>query len=175
MREGRLSTGGWGWYEMHDAVLPAIAVWLIRCAIYGDWGDDGDDDWWTRMFAGAAEFSLSPLAPVVGDMGMEVAASVLGGDFGNEFTTRGFRTVFEPVSKVTLGFAKAVRTAHEYGLDDAEAQVRLAWSVADIISLWVHVPASRVTRDFIRGYEQFETGEGNFLSPIAPRPKSLSR
>ncbi|ADP86749.1 hypothetical protein Deval_1595 [Nitratidesulfovibrio vulgaris RCH1] len=120
-------------------------------------------------------FSLSPLAPVVGDMGMEVAASVLGGDFGNEFTTRGFRTVFEPVSKVTLGFAKAVRTAHEYGLDDAEAQARLAGSVADIISLWVHVPASRVTRDFIRGYEQFETGEGNFLSPIAPRPKSLSR
>lgn len=175
MREGRLSTGGWGWYEMHDAVLPAIAVWLIRCAIYGDWGDDGDDDWWTRMFAGAVEFSLSPLAPVVGDMGMEVAASVLGGDFGNEFTTRGFRTVFEPVSKVTLGFAKAVRTAHEYGLDDAEAQARLAWSVTDIISLWVHVPASRVTRDFIRGYEQFETGEGNFLSPIAPRPKSLSR
>ncbi|AAS96175.1 hypothetical protein DVU_1698 [Nitratidesulfovibrio vulgaris str. Hildenborough] len=86
-----------------------------------------------------------------------------------------FRTVFEPVSKVTLGFAKAVRTAHEYGLDDAQAQARLAGSVADIISLWVHVPASRVTRDFIRGYEQFETGEGNFLSPIAPRPKSLSR
>lgn len=115
-------------------------------------------------------FSLAPLAPVVGDMGMEVAASVLGGDFGNEFTTRGFRTVFEPVSKVTLGFAK-----DEYGLDDAEAQARLAGSVADIISLWVHVPASRVTRDFIRAYEQFETGEGNFLSPIAPRPKSLSR
>ncbi|MFI3271245.1 MAG: hypothetical protein R3Y11_03940 [Pseudomonadota bacterium] len=175
MRQGKISKGQWGWYQLHDAVLPALGTWFIQCALFNDWGDDDkeDGDWTMRMLAHSIEFAYSPLIPVIAKDAMQLPARLVDDDFGKEFISRGGQTVLGPIGSVWNSLAKSAGAIRKNGIDDSESLEELAMSVADAVSLFARVPVSRVARDMARGYEQWESGEGTMLSPFAPRPRGL--
>ena len=47
---------------------------------------------------------------------------------------------------------------------------RNAYALADAISFWTRVPLSRVARSGVRGYDQWQRGDGTPLSVLMPRP-----
>lgn len=137
-------------YEMYDFALQGVAMGIILSLAYGE----DDPEKWGKNVAGAWLDAAAMRVPVFGS---PVAALITGE------TWRGISMVYDQPWQMAKRTSGAIHKSSGNGL---------ALSLADIISFELKVPASRLGRNAVRGYEQWQKGEGTPLSPLMPRPNS---
>lgn len=135
-------------YEMYDFALQGVAMGIILSLAYGE----DDPKKWGGNMAGAWLDAAAMRVPVFGS---PVTALITGE------TWRGISAVYDQPWQM----AKRASGALHKGSG-------LALSLADIISFELKVPVSRMGRNAVRGYEQWQKGKGTPLSPLMPRPNS---
>lgn len=135
-------------YEMYDFALQGVAMGIILSLAYGE----DDPKKWGENMAGAWLDAAAMRVPVFGS---PVTALITGE------TWRGVSMIYDQPWQM----AKRTSGALHKGNGDG-----LALSLADIISFELKVPVSRLGRNAVRGYEQWQKGKGTPLSPLMPRP-----
>jgi hypothetical protein len=146
LKHGKMSLGEYARYEAYDFMLPGIAMGLLLALARGEDEEEG-----------AKEIAKSVLGTAA--MRVPVGGSMIENIITGESWQRGASTVFDQ----PYMFGSRLRSAG----DDPE---KWAWALADIMSFMLRVPVSRVTRNAIKGYDQWERGEGTPLSVVMPRP-----
>ena len=137
-------------HEMYDFALQGAAMGVILSLAYGE----DDPKKWGKNMAGAWLDAAAMRVPVFGS---PVTALITGE------TWRGISMVYDQPWQMAKRASGALHKGSGNGL---------ALSLADIISFELKVPASRLGRNAVRGYEQWQKGEGTPLSPLMPRPNS---
>lgn len=148
-QEGHGKAEAWGKYaryEMYDFALPGIAMGILLALARGE----DDSERWAKTMGKAYMDTALMRVPFVGN--------IIGGLIEGEMWL-GAQTVFD----VPVTLSKRIRAAG----DDEE---KWAWALADAISFWTRVPLSRVARSGVRGYDQWQRGDGTPLSVLMPRP-----
>lgn len=131
---------------MYDFALPGIAMGILLALARGE----DDSEGWAKTMGKAYMDTTLMRVPFVGNL--------IGGLIEGE-TWLSAGTVFD----VPVNIGKRLRTA---GTDEE----KWAWALADAISFWTRVPLSRVARSGVRGYDQWQRGDGTPLSVLMPRP-----
>ena len=137
-------------YEMYDFALQGVAMGVILSLAYGE----DDPKKWGKNMAGAWLDAAAMRVPVFGS---PVTALITGE------TWRGISMVYDQPWQMAKRTSAALHKGNGSGL---------ALSLADIISFELKVPVSRLGRNAVRGYEQWQKGKGTPLSPLMPRPNS---
>ena len=137
-------------YEMYDFALQGVAMGIILSLAYGE----DDPKKWGGNMAGAWLDAAAMRVPVFGS---PVTALITGE------TWRGVSMVYDQPWQMAKRTSGALHKGSGNGL---------ALSLADIISFELKVPVSRLGRNAVRGYEQWQKGKGTPLSPLMPRPNS---
>lgn len=137
-------------YEMYDFALQGVAMGIILSLAYGE----DDPKKWGGNMAGAWLDAAAMRVPVFGS---PVTALITGE------TWRGISAVYDQPWQMAKRASGALHKGSGNGL---------ALSLADIISFELKVPVSRMGRNAVRGYEQWQKGKGTPLSPLMPRPNS---
>lgn len=137
-------------YEMYDFALQGVAMGMILSLAYGE----DDPKKWGKNMAGAWLDAAAMRVPVFGS---PVTALITGE------TWRGVSMVYDQPWQMAKRTSGALHKGSGSGL---------ALSLADIISFELKVPVSRMGRNAVRGYEQWQKGKGTPLSPLMPRPNS---
>lgn len=136
-------------YEMYDFALQGVAMGIILSLAYGE----DDPKKWGENMAGAWLDAAAMRVPVFGS---PVTALITGE------TWRGISAVYDQPWQMAKRASGALHKGSGNGL---------ALSLADIISFELKVPVSRMGRNAVRGYEQWQKGKGTPLSPLMPRPE----
>lgn len=136
-------------YEMYDFALQGVAMGIILSLAYGE----DDPKKWGENMAGAWLDAAAMRVPVFGS---PVTALITGE------TWRGISAVYDQPWQMAKRASGALHRGSGNGL---------ALSLADIISFELKVPVSRMGRNAVRGYEQWQKGKGTPLSPLMPRPE----
>lgn len=143
----RLSAvGSYARYEAYDFLLPAVAMGLLQSLA----GGSDDPDKWGKNMRSAYLDSFAMRLPVAG--------GVISSLITNE-TWRGMSTVFEQPVRMGQRLAGAVHQGNEE---------KMVGAMADALSFLTKIPVSRVARSGMRGYDQWQRGEGTPLSLIMP-------
>lgn len=142
------AVGSYARYEAYDFLLPAVAMGLLQSLI----GGSDDPDKWARNIGSAYLDAFAMRLPVAG--------GVISSLITNE-TWRGMSTVFEQPVKMGQRLAGALHKGDEE---------KIVGAMADGISFMTKIPVSRVVRSGMRGYEQWQRGDGTPLSVLMPRP-----
>lgn len=137
-------------YEMYDFALQGVAMGMILSLAYGE----DDPKKWGKNMAGAWLDAAAMRVPVFGS---PVTALITGE------TWRGVSMVYDQPWQMAKRTSGPLHKGSGSGL---------ALSLADIISFELKVPVSRMGRNAVRGYEQWQKGKGTPLSPLMPRPNS---
>ena len=148
-QDGHGKAEAWGKYaryEMYDFALPGIAMGILLALARGE----DDSEGWAKTMGKAYMDTALMRVPFVGNL--------IGGLIEGE-TWLSAGTVFD----VPVNIGKRLRTA---GTDEE----KWAWALADAISFWTRVPLSRVARAGVRGYDQWQRGDGTPFSVLMPRP-----
>ena len=145
----RLSAvGSYARYEAYDFLLPAVAMGLLQSLA----GGSDDPDKWGKNMRSAYLDSFAMRLPVAG--------GVISGLITNE-TWRGMSTVFEQPVRMGQRLAGAMHQGNEE---------KMVGAMADALSFLTKIPVSRVVRSGMRGYDQWQRGEGTPLSLVMPSP-----
>ena len=91
-------------------------------------------------------------------MRLPVAGGVISSLITNE-TWRGMSTVFEQPVRMGQRLAGAIHQGNEE---------KMVGAMADALSFLTKIPVSRVVRSGMRGYDQWQRGEGTPLSLVMP-------
>lgn len=146
-KAARLSAvGSYARYEAYDFLLPAVAMGLLQSLA----GGSDDPNKWAKNVGSAYLDAFAMRLPVAG--------GVISGLITNE-TWRGMSTVFEQPVRMGQRVAGAIHSG------DKE---KMVGSMADALSFLTKIPVSRVVRSGMRGYDQWQRGEGTPLSLIMP-------
>ena len=144
-KAARLSAvGSYARYEAYDFLLPAVAMGLLQSLA----GGSDDPNKWAKNVGSAYLDAFAMRLPVAG--------GVISGLITNE-TWRGMSTVFEQPVRMGQRVAGAIHSG------DKE---KMVGSMADALSFLTKIPVSRVVRSGMRGYDQWQRGEGTPLSLI---------
>ena len=145
----RLSAvGSYARYEAYDFLLPAVAMGLLQSLA----GGSDDPDKWGKNMRSAYLDSFAMRLPVAG--------GVISGLITNE-TWRGMSTVFEQPVRMGQRLAGAMHQGNEE---------KMVGAMADALSFLTKIPVSRVAHSGMRGYDQWQRGEGTPLSLVMPSP-----
>lgn len=140
------AVGSYARYEAYDFLLPAVAMGLLQSLA----GGSDDPNKWAKNVGSAYLDAFAMRLPVAG--------GVISGLITNE-TWRGMSTVFEQPVRMGQRVAGALH---------AGDKDKMVGSMADALSFLTKLPASRVVRSGMRGYDQWQRGEGTPLSMIMP-------
>lgn len=145
----RLSAvGSYARYEAYDFLLPAVAMGLLQSLA----GGSDDPNKWAKNIGSAYLDAFAMRLPVAG--------GIISGLITNE-TWRGMSTVFEQPVRMGQRLAGAVHQGNEE---------KMVGAMADALSFLTKIPVSRVVRSGMRGYDQWQRGEGTPLSLVMPSP-----
>lgn len=148
-KTARLSAvGSYARYEAYDFLLPAVAMGLLQSLV----GGSDDPDKWARNIGSAYLDAFAMRLPVAG--------GVISSLITNE-TWRGMSTVFEQPVKMGQRLAGALHKGDEE---------KIVGAMADGLSFMTKIPVSRVVRSGMRGYEQWQRGDGTPFSVLMPSP-----
>ena len=143
----RLSAvGSYARYEAYDFLLPAVAMGLLQSLA----GGSDDPNRWAKNVGSAYLDAFAMRLPVAG--------GVISGLITNE-TWRGMSTVFEQPVRMGQRLAGAMHQGNEE---------KMVGAMADALSFLTKIPVSRVARSGMRGYDQWQRGEGTPLSLVMP-------
>lgn len=146
-KTARLSAvGSYARYEAYDFLLPAVAMGLLQSLA----GGSDDPNKWAKNVGSAYLDAFAMRLPVAG--------GVISGLITNE-TWRGMSTVFEQPVRMGQRVAGALHSGDKD---------KMVGSMADALSFLTKLPVSRVVRSGMRGYDQWQRGEGTPLSLIMP-------
>ncbi|WP_297892123.1 hypothetical protein [uncultured Desulfovibrio sp.] len=146
-KAARLSAvGSYARYEAYDFLLPAVAMGLLQSLA----GGSDDPDKWGKSLRSAYLDSFAMRLPVAG--------GVISSLITNE-TWRGMSTVFEQPVRMGQRLAGAIHQGNEE---------KMVGAMADALSFLTKIPVSRVVRSGMRGYDQWQRGEGTPLSLVMP-------
>lgn len=148
-KEAKLSAvGSYARYEAYDFLLPAVAMGLLQSLV----GGSDDPDKWASNIGSAYLDAFAMRLPVAG--------GVISSLITNE-TWRGMSTVFEQPVKMGQRLAGALHKGDEE---------KIVGTMADGLSFMTKIPVSRVVRSGMRGYEQWQRGDGTPFSVLMPSP-----
>ena len=148
-KEAKLSAvGSYARYEAYDFLLPAVAMGLLQSLV----GGSDDPDKWASNIGSAYLDAFAMRLPVAG--------GVISSLITNE-TWRGMSTVFEQPVRMGQRLAGALHKGNEE---------KIVGAMADGLSFMTKIPVSRVARSGMRGYEQWQRGDGTPLSVLMPSP-----
>lgn len=148
-KTARLSAvGSYARYEAYDFLLPAVAMGLLQSLV----GGSDDPDKWARNIGSAYLDAFAMRLPVAG--------GVISSLITNE-TWRGMSTVFEQPVKMGQRLAGALHKGDEE---------KIVGAMADGLSFMTKIPVSRVVRSGMRGYDQWQRGDGTPFSVLMPSP-----
>lgn len=142
------AVGSYARYEAYDFLLPAVAMGLLQSLV----GGSDDPDKWARNIGSAYLDAFAMRLPVAG--------GVISSLITNE-TWRGMSTVFEQPVKMGQRLAGALHKGDEE---------KIVGAMADGLSFMTKIPVSRVVRSGMRGYEQWQRGDGTPFSVLMPSP-----
>ena len=135
-------------YEAYDFLLPAVAMGLLQGLVAGD----DEPEKYAKKIGNAYMDAATMRFPLWGGLVSAMAT--------NE-TWRGAPSVLEQPFRLAGRLAGAVHKG------DTE---KMASSMADVISFNLRIPASRLYRNWQRGYDQWQRGDGTPLSVVMPSP-----
>ncbi|WP_270229558.1 hypothetical protein, partial [Desulfovibrio legallii] len=135
-------------YEAYDFLLPAVAMGLLQGLVAGD----DEPEKYAKKIGNAYMDAAAMRLPLWGGLVSAMAT--------NE-TWRGAPSVLEQPFRLAGRLAGAVHKS-DTG--------KMASSMADVISFNLRVPASRLYRNWQRGYDQWQRGDGTPLSVVMPSP-----
>lgn len=148
-KAARLSAvGSYARYEAYDFLLPAVAMGLLQSLA----GGSDDPNKWAKNIGSAYLDAAAMRLPVAG--------GVISSLITNE-TWRGMSTVFEQPVRMGQRLAGAIHQSNEE---------KMVGAMADALSFLTKIPVSRVARSGMRGYDQWQRGEGTPLSLVMPSP-----
>lgn len=148
-KAARLSAvGSYARYEAYDFLLPAVAMGLLQSLA----GGSDDPNKWAKNIGSAYLDAAAMRLPVAG--------GVISSLITNE-TWRGMSTVFEQPVRMGQRLAGAMHQGNEE---------KMVGAMADALSFLTKIPVSRVVRSGMRGYDQWQRGEGTPLSLVMPSP-----
>ena len=148
-KAARLSAvGSYARYEAYDFLLPAVAMGLLQSLA----GGSDDPDKWAKN-VGSAYLDAAA-------MRLPVAGGVISSLITNE-AWRGMSTVFEQPVRMGQRLAGAIHQGNEE---------KMVGAMADALSFLTKIPVSRVMRSGMRGYDQWQRGEGTPFSVVMPSP-----
>lgn len=174
-KAGAMTTGEYLRFQAYDTLLPATAMWLLQAAARGMFSgsDEDKDKLASSWFASVLDIAAARL-PVLGSPLVEL----MTGDAGSRGGAR-IRNALDAAVDIGGSAATGVRKIAEKGfkdgLDDAldaENLQKLGWTLGDLVSTLARIPVSQRLHRAVRGYEQWQDGEGTPFSMIMPRPKN---
>lgn len=140
--------GSYTRYEAYDFLLPAVAMGLLQSLA----GGSDDPNKWAKNVRSAYLDAFAMRIPVAG--------GIISGLVTNE-TWRGMSTVFEQPVRMGQRIAGAIHQGNEE---------KMVGAMADALSFLTKIPVSRVVRSGMRGYAQWQRGDGTPLSLVMPSP-----
>lgn len=163
-KAGKLSWRGYARFQLYDTLLPATAMWLLQAVARGMFGSDDDREKLPGLWLASLLDFASARLPVFGSPLVELAT----GEYGARGGARVRSTLdagFDVLGKARRG------TGALFGDWDDDTLSTVFWAVGDIISMAARIPVAQRLRSAVRGYEQWQDGEGTPLSLVMPRPK----
>lgn len=163
-KAGKLSWRGYARFQLYDTLLPATAMWLLQAVARGMFGSDDDREKLPGLWLASLLDFASARLPVFGSPFVEVVT----GEYGARGGARVRSTLdagFDVLGKARRG------TGALFGDWDDDTLSTVFWAVGDIISMAARIPVAQRLRSAMRGYEQWQDGEGTPLSLVMPRPK----
>lgn len=163
-KAGKLSWRGYARFQLYDTLLPATAMWLLQAVARGMFGSDDDREKLPGLWLASLLDFASARLPVFGSPFVEVVTGEYGARGGARVRTS-LDAGFDVIGKARRG------TGVLFGDWDDDTLSTVFWAVGDIISTAARIPVAQRLRSAVRGYEQWQDGEGTPLSLVMPRPK----
>lgn len=151
-RAGKLSTADYAFFNLMDAVIPAVSMNLLFAFLHGE--DLGDEDTKKGLLSSIMAYIITTGLPII---------NALWSPYGG------------PLDSPLAAGPDEIKRALENGTElienfSDEAMEKVLWSIAHVMSFLSGVPVSRVVKKAVKGHEQDEGGPIKYLVP-APRGK----